>query len=91
MGRISDDSGGTESAADAGEGIPYILRSGWLEPNRLALIDVILARPDAGLFERQLDLAALRTQDLPTAQQGIPASSIQAQPYLRLRPNCSDS
>jgi hypothetical protein len=65
MGRVSDDPGGSEPGADAGEGIPYILRSGRLEPNRLALIDVILARPDAGLFERQLDLEALRRQDLP--------------------------
>jgi hypothetical protein len=65
MGRVPDEPGGNEPGAAAGGGIPYIRLTGRLDPNRLALVNVILARPDAGLFEQQLDLDALRRQDLP--------------------------
>ena len=65
MGRVPDEPWGSEPGATASGGIPYIRLSGPLAPNRLALINVILARPDAGLFERQLDLEALRREDLP--------------------------
>jgi hypothetical protein len=65
MGCVSDDPGRAEPGADVGGGIPYFRLTGRLDPNRLALVDVVLARPDAGLFERQLDLEALRRQELP--------------------------
>jgi hypothetical protein len=65
MGRIPDDLGGSEQDTGAGGGFPYIRLTGRLDPNRLALVNVVLARPDVGLFERQLDLEALRRQDLP--------------------------
>ena len=65
MGRVSDDPAENEPGTDAGGRFPYICLTGPLDPNRLALINVILARPDAGVSERQLDLEALRRQDLP--------------------------
>jgi hypothetical protein len=72
MGRISDDPGGSEPGAAAGGGPPYIRLTGPLDPNRLALINVILARPDVGLFEQQLDLETLRRQDLPDGSDRLP-------------------
>jgi len=72
MGRVPDDLGGSEQGTTAGGGFPYIRLTGRLDPNRLALVNVVLARPDAGLFERQLDLEALRRQDLPEGSEKHP-------------------
>jgi len=72
MSRISDDPGGSEPDAAAGGGAPYIRLTGRLDPSRLALVNVILARPDAGLFEQQLDLEELRRQDLPDGSDRLP-------------------
>lgn len=71
MGRVSDDPGGSEPDTAAGGVVPYIRLTGRLDPNRLALVNVILAHPDAGLYEQQLDLEALRRQDLPDGSEKL--------------------
>lgn len=72
MGRVPVGPRGIEPGATASGGISHIPLTGRLAPNGLALVDVILAHPDTGLFERQLDLEALRRQDLPDGSERCP-------------------